>query len=150
MMRIEENLSSAFSHVPVQIRRWGIKNILTGSFAFLFGWKTDGTPTKIEATDTGALKVANVGMGLSTVESEAIFAVTALSSAVTFSAVQQRIEVMPVDYPIYISTSVDGVTFQEELYCYGNQRNTFDIACLAFKHRRAGINNVDAVVNGFR
>ena len=148
LMKIEEHISDAFSHIPVQIRKWGINNIIQGSFSFLFGWKDDGKAVKLAATDAGALKTASVGAGLDTIDAKTGWAPLSEGSAIAFDQQAQRVEVTPTGYDLLIRLSKDGVTFGDQILCYANQMRQLDVATHSFKLQASGPNQARYTIVG--
>ena len=147
-MRIEEDITESFSHVPVQIRRWGISNILSGAFAYLFAWRENGSAIKLRATENGVLKVADSGGGFSRTETITRIATAMRTTLPAFSRLYNGLYVRCEDYPVRIWTSTDGITFSGPLFAYANQTNYFPFTALVVQIERAGLNDATCEVMG--
>ena len=150
LQRIEENLGDELETQPKHIRRYGVNNIFTRTFSYLFGWKADGKPVKLSATATGAMKIASVGAGLEHTSRKEGIATDIKSAFITFTEIQSRLDIFVKDYDMWLHTSADGTTEEEALRCLPNIRNIFDIATKGFKVKRAGGNDVEYEVVGER
>ena len=148
LQRIEEKIGDEIKVIPEHIRRFGVNNIFQRTFSYLLGKKSSGEYVQLQATQAGALKVASVGAGLEKVERKTGVATDTLSSAVSFSTTVSRIEVIAVDYDVYLYPSPDGVTFYDAIRCLTGIRNVFDVSVKAFKVKRAGINDSEYEVVG--
>lgn len=148
LQRIEEEIGEELNLIPEHVRRYGVNNIFTRVFSYLLGWKSDGKPVKLGATIGGALKIASVGAGLEKTEQKTGVATSAVSTAIAFSQIVSRVDVVVVDYPMYIYPSPDGVTFYSALRCLPDVRNIFDISMHSFKVQRAGVNDVNYEIVG--
>ena len=148
LQRIEEKLGDELNVIPQHVRRYGVNNIFQRTFAYLLGWKSDGVPTKLAATMTGALKIASVGAGLEKMESKTGIATDTLSGAKVFSQLVSRLDIYVKEYDMWLYTSPDGVTFYGPIRCLKDIRNIFDISTHSFKVQRAEINDVEYEVVG--
>ena len=148
VQRIEEKVGDEINVIPKHVRRYGINNIFQRTFAYLLAKLSSGKYIQLQATQAGALKVASVGAGLEKTETKTGVATDTLSSAITFSNTVSRIDVIAIDYDIYLYPSPDGVTFYDPLRCITGIRNVFDLSVKAFKIKRADINDSEYEVVG--
>ena len=148
VQRVEEKVGDEINVIPKHVRRYGINNIFQRTFSYLLGRKSSGEYVQLQATASGALKIASVGAGLEKTERKTGVATDTLSSAVTFSNTVSRVEVIAVDYDVYLYPSPDGVTFYDAIRCITGIRNVFDLSVKAFKVKRADINDSEYEVVG--
>jgi len=148
VQRIEEKVGDEINVIPKHVRRYGVNNIFQRTFSYLLGKKSSGEYVQLQATASGALKIASVGAGLEKTERKTGVATDILSSAVTFNNIVSRVDVIAVDYDIYFYPSPDGVTFYDAIRCLTGVRNVFDISVKAFKVQRADVNDTDFEVVG--
>jgi len=148
VQRIEEKVGDEINVIPKHVRRYGVNNIFQRTFSYLLGRKSSGEYVQLQATASGALKIASVGAGLEKTERKTGVATDTLSSAVTFSNTVSRVDVIAVDYDIYFYPSPDGATFYDAIRCLTGVRNVFDLSVKAFKVKRADVNDSDYEVVG--
>ena len=148
VQRVEEKVGEELNVIPKRVRRYGVNNIFQRTFSYLLAKLSSGKYIQLQATQAGALKVASVGAGLEKTERKTGVATSTLSSAVSFSRTVSRIDVIAVDYDIYLYPSPDGVTFYDPLRCITGIRNVFDLSVKAFKVQRAEANDSDYEVVG--
>ena len=148
VQRIEEKVGDEINVIPKHVKRYGVNNIFQRTFSYLLGKKSSGEYVQLQATASGALKIASVGAGLEKTERKTGVATDMLSSAVSFTTTVSRVDVIAVDYDIYFYPSPDGVTFYDGVRCITGVRNVFDISVKAFKVQRADVNDSDYEVVG--
>jgi len=148
VQRIEEKVGDEINVIPKHVRRYGVNNIFQRTFSYLLGRKSSGEYVQLQATASGALKIASVGAGLEKTERKTGVATSTLSSAISFNQTVSRIHVIAVDYDIYFYPSPDGVTFYDPLRCITGSPNVFDLSVKAFKVQRAEVNDSDYEVVG--
>jgi len=148
VQRVEEKVGEEINVIPKHVRRYGVNNIFQRTFSYLLAKLSSGKYIQLQATQAGALKVASVGAGLEKTERKTGTATSTLSSAVSFSQTVSRIDVIAVDYDIYLYPSPDGVTFYDAIRCLTGIRNVFDLSVKAFKVKRAEANDSDYEVVG--
>ena len=148
VQRIEEDIGDEINVIPSHVRRYGINNIFQRTFSYLLARKSSGKYVQLQATQTGALKVASVGAGLERTERKTGIATDTLSSAVFFTNTVSRVDIIAADYDIYFYPSPDGVTFYDGVRCLTGVRNVFDLSVKAFKVKRAEVNDSDYEVVG--
>ena len=148
LQRIEEKIGEEINTVPQYVRRYGVNNIFQRVYAYLLGKKSSGEYIQLQATYGGALKVASVGAGLEKTEAKSGTATGTLSTAVSFSQVVSRVDIIAVDYDLYFYPSPDGVTFYDGIRCITGVRNVFDLSVKAFKVKRAEANDTDYEIVG--
>ena len=146
LMRIEESLSDAFRHVPEQISRWGINNIVQATFSFLFGWTVDGRPVKIACTDSGVVKTVNVGTAISTATGATVLAGSVATIALTLPSIYNGLYVYTTLYAANVWTSTDGATFCGPFIAFPDRENYFPISVMVVKVQQSGLNAVDVTV----
>jgi len=127
LQRIEENIGDELDVHPRHIRRYGVNNIFSRTFAYLLGWKTDGKPVKVGATAAGALKIASVGAGFEKYErnptSDTDGYITISGTDVkteTFSSVMSGFDIWTKDNDIYVQLSADGITWMDKVMLRGS------------------------------
>ncbi len=147
-MRIEEDITESFSHVPVQVRRWGISNMLTAAFTYLFAWRENGSAIKLRATENGVLKVADSGGGFSRTETISRIATATKTTLPAFGRLYNALYVRCGAYPVRLWTSTDGITFSGPLFAYADQTNYFPFTALVVQIERAGLNDAECEVMG--
>jgi len=150
LQRVDEDIGDELDVHPKRIRRYGVNNIFTRVFGYLFGWKSDGKPIKLQATSAGALKIADVGAGLEEVEVKKGIATSTLSSAVNFSESVSKVRIISKDYGFYLYPSKDGVTFYDSILVKDNADFYVDITCISFKVKRSGKNDAQYRIEGYR
>ncbi len=150
LQRVDEDIGDELNVHPKHIRRYGVNNIFTRVFGYLFGWKSDGKPIKLRATSAGALKIADVGAGLEEVEVKTGIATSSLSSAINFSNSVSKVRIISEDYGFYFYPSVDGVTFYDSILVKDDADFYVDITCKSFKVKRSGNNDAIYRIEGYR
>ncbi|GAH62248.1 unnamed protein product, partial [marine sediment metagenome] len=142
LQRIEENIGEELDLIPSHIRRYGVNNIFTRVFGYLFGWKSDGKPVKLGATEAGSLKVATTGAGLEayernpTTNMDGWIAIAGVAvKTETFSNVMSVIDVLTKGFELYAEFSVDGVTWGAKKLFRGdlNHSKSMDLTCKAVR-----------------
>jgi len=150
LQRIDEDIGEELNVHPTKIRRYGVNNIFTRTFAYLLGWRLNGKPIKLGATSAGALKVASVGAGIEKVKRAEGIATDTLSSAYDFGETMSKVRIISRDYAFVFLPSTDGVTFHNSIYVKDNDDFFIDIACRYYKVMRVGLNDAKYRIEGYR
>jgi len=150
VQRVEEKIGKELNVVPSHVFRYGVNNIFQRSFAYLLGWKTNGEPVKISATESGLLKVGISGAGFEEIDVIKGTATANWSGTLEFAWIPNRIRFEAVDYPYIAKFSKDNVTWSEEIYVDGDTPRDFDINAKYVKVRRYGGSDATYWIIGMR
>jgi len=150
LQRVEEKIGKELNVVPSHVYRYGVNNIFQRTFAYLLGWKTNGEPVKISATEGGLLKVGISGAGFEEIDVLKGTATAYWSDTLEFTWIPNRIRFEAVDYPYVAKFSRDNVTWSEEIYVDGETPRDFDICAKYVKVRRYGGTDATYWIIGMR
>ena len=85
------------------------------------------------------------------VETKSGIATSSESDAISFTETVRRIRVVANDYDMYLRTSPDGTTWEDQIHIKADaSKQWFDIACHSFKVQRYDANDVIYEVEGYR
>lgn len=150
LQRIEEDIGDELNVHPTHIRRYGVNNIFTRTFAYLLGWRTNGKPVKLSATSGGLLKVAIGGAGFESIDSLTGTAGVDWSSALEFAWIPNRIILESLDYPYYAKFSTDNITYTDAIYVDEGKPKEIDINAKYVKVKRYGGSDATYYISGMR
>ena len=141
LQRLEEKIGSEINAYPSHIFRYGVNNIFQRTLSYLFGWKSDGEPIKLQASRSGLLKVAISGAGFEEIDTLTGTATEDWSDVLEFSFVPNRIRFESLDYPYCVKFSIDKVTWSDAVYIDGSMPRDIDINAKFIKVKRYGGTN---------
>jgi len=150
LQRVEEKIGEEINTFPKHIRRYGVNNIFQRTFAYLLGWRTDGTPQKVAVTSSGLLKVGIAGAGFEEIDVLQGTATVEWSDVLEFSFVPNRIRFESLDYPYCVKFSKDKITWSDAVYVDEDTPRDYDICAKYVKVRRYGGTNAKYWVVGMR
>jgi len=150
LQRVEEQIGDEIAVYPQHIRRYGVNNIFSRTFAYLLGWRTDGKPVKVGVTTGGLLKVAIGGAGFEEIDTLTGTASVTWSDALEFAWTPNRIRFEALNYPYLAKFSKDGVEWSDAVYVDGDMPRDFDINAKYIKVRRFGGTDAEYFIIGMR
>jgi len=150
VQRLEENIGGEIKAYPSHVRRYGVNNIFQRTLAYLFGWKSNGEPVKLQASSAGLLKVGVAGAGFEEIDVLEGTATASWSATLEFDFIPHRIRFESLDYPYVASLSIDGVTWSEGVYIDEDVPRDIDICAKYVKVMRYGGSNAHYWIIGMR
>jgi len=150
LQRLEENIGKEVKVYPSHVRRYGVNNIFQRTLAYLFGWKSNGEPVKLQASSAGLLKVGISGAGFEDIDVLKGTATVDWSAVLVFDFVPNRIRFESLDYPYVAKFSKDNVTWSEEIYVDEGTPRDYDICARYIKVKRYGGTDANYWIVGMR
>ena len=147
---IKENLLTELKQEPTQVKEWFVDNVFSRCLSYMVGFTEGGKAVKLKVTNSGIIKTAHTGGGFESVEVLEGTATGTLSSKIDFDSPVNRLRFVGLDYDMYVSTSVDGVVFYDPIYIIAGDPSIIDIICASVKVQRAGTNNSQYRIEGYR
>lgn len=149
-IKIKEDLLTDLEQSPEQVDNWYTNNILIRGLSYLIGFTDRNQARMVRMTDAGAIKVANIGSGLSEVYPVSGTATDTLSSAISLGAFCSQIEINSIDYELNVYTSPNGVTYYGPIYIGPQESKKYDLTTHMVKVERAGLNDAEYTILGFK
>ena len=150
LQRLEENVGGEIKAYPSHVRRYGVNNIFQRTLAYLFGWKSNGEPVKLQASSAGLLKVGIAGAGFEEIDVLTGTASYDWSDVLEFSFTPHRIRFESLDYPYCAKFSIDNVTWSEAVYVDEGTPRDYDICAKYIKVKRYGGTDANYWIVGMR
>lgn len=147
--RIREDMLTDLDLSPSQIKDWFTSNIIDRSIGYMAALTSRNKAVMLRATEAGILKTAAAGGGFEHVDVKTGTATTGLSGEVVFDSPVSRLRFVAVDYDLLISTSSDGVQFEDLIYVKAGTDTIIDIVCKSFKVQKGGTNDSVYRIEGY-
>ena len=141
--RLDEDFHGDMEQHPRQVKQFYTDNFFQRSLSLLQGVTTQMKAKMIEVTNSGALKVANIGSGIEQVQVDTGTAAAAETGAIPAPLVSNKVRFVGVDYDFYFRPSADGVQFQEQIYIIAGEPTMLDIVVTKYKVQRVGSNDAN-------
>jgi len=149
--RIDENFKGNFTQFPSQLKNFFTDNFIYRGMVLLQGVTSRMEAKLLECTNSGVLKVANVGSGIEQMLHADITAVAA-ESPVGLDAplVSNKVRFVGVDFDFYFRPSPDGVTYQDQIYVIAGNDTQIDLVVKKYKVQRVGSNDATGRVEFYK
>ena len=141
--RLDEDFHGDINQHPRQVKQFYTDNFFQRSLSLLQGVTNQMKAKMIEVTNSGAVKVANIGSGIEEVQVDTGTAVAVETGALTAPVVSNKVRFVGVDYDFYFRPSPDGVQFQDQIYIMAGTPTELDLVVTKYKVQRVGSNDAN-------
>jgi len=147
---IDEDLKIDINQRPSEVGQWEANNQILRAFVYLTAFNLYKKPIYLEATNSRALKVANIGSGIEQIRIATGTATNTESGALTTPIVSNKVILFGLDYDYYFRPSPDGITYQDQIYVAAGQEKALDLVVTKYKVQRAEDNDAEYYIEFYR